>query len=128
MTTSTSNPTSVGDCTDNSCANYRVQDEYNRLPLSPTLPTLKPEGDDRKSSQGSVRLPVEYSILPSDGQDLLNRLLEFRPERRIRSIFALQRIAFFMGFNFDDAKKKKVTIFTSIFNNSVNLNRFFFLP
>lgn len=112
ITTSTSIPASMSDCTDNSRANNEFRDENYRLPLSPTLPTLKPQCNDRKSSQGSVRLPIEYSTLPSDGQDLLLRLLEFHPERRIRSIFSLQRIAFFMGFNFDDAKKKKVKQFS----------------
>lgn len=81
------------------------------MPLSPTLPNLHSEYNDHKLLKRSVRLPVEHSTLPLDGQDLLVRLLEFRPERRIRSIFSLQRIAFFMGFNFDDAKKKKVTYF-----------------
>lgn len=111
MKTSASNPTSISDCTDNSRANAALQEEFNRLPLSPTLPALKSECNDQKPTQGTVRFPVEYSTLPHDGQDLLMRLLEFRPERRIRSMFSLQRIAFFMGFNFDDVKKKKVLFF-----------------
>lgn len=105
MSTSASIPTSIYDCTDN--ANI---DADNRMPISPTLPNLQSECNDHKRNEGSVRLPVECSALPSDGNDLLERLLAYRPEHRIRSIFSLQRIAFFMGFNFDDAKKKKVTI------------------
>lgn len=108
MSTSASIPTSMHDCTDNSQVPNELRGDDNKLPLSPTLPNFRSECDDRKSLAGSIRLPVEYSTLPADGRDLLLRLLEFNPERRIRSIFSLQRIAFFMGFNFDDAKKKKV--------------------
>lgn len=108
MPTSSSIPTSIYDCTDDSRASYELATGESTMPLSPTLPHLKSESLERESPKGSVRLPVEYSTLPSDGQDLLVRLLEFNPERRIRSIFALQRIAFFMGFNLDDARKKKV--------------------
>lgn len=108
MSTSISNPTSIHDCTDDSRANDEITDINKRMPLSPTYPSIKTTGNDRQSSIGTVRLPVEHTTLPLDCQDLLARLLEYRPETRIRSIFALQRIAFFMGFNFDDAKKKKV--------------------
>lgn len=78
-------------------------------------------------------MPVEYSALPMDCRDLLLRLLEFSPERRIRSIFALQRIAFFMGFKFDDAKKKKVHFMRNfilfklyIFNSIIQVNMQFY--
>lgn len=113
MSTRKSIPTSNYDFTDNS----RTNNADNRMPLSPTLPNLHSEYNEKRS----VRLPVEHSKLPLDGQDLLVRLLEFRPDRRIRSIFSLQRIAFFMGFNFDDAKKKKVTHFlTNILTDNSN--------
>lgn len=79
----------------------------SKLPTSFTLPDLK-SVNTKPLANGSIRLPVDCATLPADAQDLLHRLLEFNPDRRIRSIFALQRIAFFMGFNFDDAKKKKV--------------------
>lgn len=111
ITRSTSNPVSINDCTDNGrMAEIQLTDADCQFPLSPTLPNMKSECNERESLNGSVRLPVEYSKLPSDGRDLLVRLLEFNPERRIRSIFALQRIAFFMNFNFDDVRKKKVII------------------
>lgn len=54
-------------------------------------------------------MPEEADHLPHDCKDLLLRLLEFKPETRIRSIFGLQRIAMYKGFNFDDVKKRKVT-------------------
>lgn len=108
MSTSTSIPAAMSDCTDNSRAEITLADANQHFPLSPTLPNMKSECDDQKATKASVRLPIEYSTLPSDGRDLLVRLLEFAPERRIRSIFALQRIAFFMNFNFNDVRKKKV--------------------
>lgn len=108
MSTSASIPASLHDCIDNSCVENDGHTNGGKLPLSPTLPNFRTECNDRKSLNGSIRMPVEYTTLPLDGQDLLLRLLEFKPEQRIRSIFHLQRIAFFMGFNFDHAKKKKV--------------------
>lgn len=116
MSTSRSIPTSIYDCADNSRANNAFTNVVDhRMPLSPTLPCVKSECNDRiLSSQGSVCLPVECSTLPSDGKDLLVRLLNYRPEHRIRSIFGIKRIAFFMGFNFDDVEKKKVTRFSHV--------------
>lgn len=62
-------------------------------------------GDELK---GSVQLPNEMESASNDCKDLLQRLLEYEPQDRIRSLFKLQRIAFYMGYNFDDVKKKKV--------------------
>lgn len=115
MSSSVSNPTSINDCTDDSRAE-RMPDVNNQMPLSPTFPNIKTAINEHQPPLGTVRLPVEHTALPSDCQDLLARLLEYRPESRIRSIFALQRIAFFMGFNFDDAKKKKVGKLLCIYN------------
>lgn len=115
MPTSTSIPAEMSDCTDNSRAEITLTDASYQFPLSPTLPNMKSECDDQKATKGSVRLPIEYSTLPPDGRDLLDRLLEFAPERRIRSIFALQRIAYFMNFKFNDVRKKKVI-------NNISLN------
>lgn len=124
MTNSASNPVSIADCTNTDHASKEPHVKNYQLPLSTTLPALKLECDDRKSTEGSIRFPVEFSTLPSDGQDLLMRLLD-RPDRRIRSIFALQRIAFFMGFNFDDARKKKVALFNfESLMKFVKLNRY----
>lgn len=58
--------------------------------------------------KGYVELPEEIAAASNDCKDLLNRLLDYEPQDRIRSIFKLQRIAFYMGYNFDDVKKKKV--------------------
>lgn len=107
MSTSASIPTSIQDCTDNSRIDRNISDIELKIPPSTTLPDLK-SSNIKPLDSASVRLPIECATLPADGRDLLNRLLEFKPDRRIRSLFSLQRIAFFMGFNFDDAKKKKV--------------------
>lgn len=111
MPTSVSNPTTLSDdCIDISQINVIVpsDDVECQLPTSTTLPDLKSSSMNKPLENGWVRLPDDCTTLPADAQDLLHRLLEFHPDRRIRSIFALQRIAFFMGFNFNDAKKKKV--------------------
>lgn len=83
----------------------------NSIPNSKTMSNIRGEYDDPKffKMEGYTVLPAESVTLPIECKDLLNRLLEFKPERRIRSIFGLQRIAFFMNINFDDVRKKKVT-------------------
>lgn len=59
--------------------------------------------------KGFVELPKEMTgPATNDCTDLLNRLLDYDPQNRIRSMFKLQRIAFYMGYNFDDVRKKKV--------------------
>ncbi|KAJ8939130.1 hypothetical protein NQ318_010885 [Aromia moschata] len=52
--------------------------------------------------------------LPSDvdvdvpSKDLLMRLLEIQPSRRLRSVRTLETIAFYKGFNFKDVMEKKI--------------------
>ena len=53
---------------------------------------------------------LEGVPLNHQSKDLLMRLLEAKPECRLRSIFQLQRIAMFMGFSFEDVRKKKVSL------------------
>lgn len=79
-------------------------------------------------TKGFVQFPKECAPLPNDCKDLLNRLLDYEPQNRIRSLFKLQRIAFYMNYNFADVKRKKV------FNQCrsqiyffVYLNWFFFI-
>lgn len=42
------------------------------------------------------------------GRDLLNRLLDLDPQKRLRSLYALERIAMYKNYSFDDVKNKKV--------------------
>jgi serine/threonine protein kinase len=51
--------------------------------------------------------PADCSF-SSAAQDLLQRLLEPNPRSRLRSLLALQGIAFFKDFSFADARAKKV--------------------
>lgn len=82
----------------------------NSISNSQTMSNIGAECNDRsfRKADGSTVLPAESVTLPIECKDLLSRLLEYKPERRIRSIFGLQRIAFFMNFSFDDARKQKV--------------------
>lgn len=52
-------------------------------------------------------LPADCSFSPA-AQGLLQRLLEPDPRLRLRSLLALQGIAFFKDFSFADARAKKV--------------------
>lgn len=83
----------------------------NSIPNSQTM--LNIGNPSFLKTEGSTVLPTESVTLPIECKDLLNRLLKYKPERRIRSIFGLQRIAFFMDFNFDDVRKKKVKLYHS---------------
>lgn len=55
-----------------------------------------------------ITLPEEAQQLPLECRDMLLRLLEYKPEARIRNIFGLQRIAMYKDFKFEDVKKRKV--------------------
>lgn len=52
----------------------------------------------------------EGLLLEVGVKDLLLRLLELDPSKRLRSLRTLQTIAFYKGFNFDDVKEKKVNL------------------
>lgn len=58
-------------------------------------------------------LPEEASKLNPPSIDLLNRLLEIKPQYRLRSLYSLERIAIYMGYNFANVRSKKVTFFFS---------------
>lgn len=114
------------DCTDNSEINRNTDNIEPKIPSSATFSDLK-SPNSRPLDSAYVRLPIECKTLQADGQDLLHRLLEFSPDRRVRSIFSLQRIAFFMGFNFDNAKKKKVNPAEPHTNHCHSIKFVFFL-
>jgi serine/threonine protein kinase len=50
------------------------------------------------------------SDLSEASKDLLRRLLEPSPQHRLKSLLALQRIAFFHNYHFDDVRQMKVSI------------------
>lgn len=52
--------------------------------------------------------PTIRSDLDSASKDLLQRLLEVKPQHRLKSLLALSRIAFFHNYNFDDVRHMKV--------------------
>lgn len=93
------------DVTDNvnSMAELLARSEIN------AIGTELPGGVVADELQGYVELPEGISAIADDCTDLLRRLLDYDPQQRIRSMFKLQRIAFYMGYNFDDVKKKKVS-------------------
>lgn len=95
----------------------------NSIPNSQTMSYI---GEDLSilKTEGSTVLPAESVSLPIECNDLLNRLLEYKPERRIRSIFGLQRIAFFMNFSFDDVRKKKVTFYHTCIERGLEMINF----
>lgn len=44
------------------------------------------------------------------GRDLLGRLLEPNPQQRLRSLYALERIAMYKNYSFADVRNKKVRL------------------
>ncbi|GJQ88800.1 hypothetical protein Trydic_g14224, partial [Trypoxylus dichotomus] len=64
------------------------------------------ESQENSTASQKVSLPDGVELdLPS--KDLLLRLLEIDPIRRLRSVRTLQGIAFYKGYNFEDVKRKK---------------------
>lgn len=43
--------------------------------------------------------PESFETIPSEGKDLLRRLLEVNPRFRLKSVMALNKISLFMKFN-----------------------------
>lgn len=50
----------------------------------------------------------DITTLDKSSSDLLQRLLEVNPQHRLRSLMALERIAMYKGYSFDDVQQKKV--------------------
>lgn len=109
MATSQSYPDAMLDETNDANAASQIDVIKPVLPSSITSPNIQNECSEQFNiPKDHIRLPNEADALPSDCKDLLNRLLEYTPEHRIRSLFSLQRIAFYKGYNFDHVKKQKV--------------------
>lgn len=58
---------------------------------------------------GYITRMLQKSELSEPSRDLLRRLLEPSPQHRLKSLLALQRIAFFHNYNFDDIRHMKVS-------------------
>lgn len=59
--------------------------------------------------QNEARPFEEILNLNDSSKDLLRRLLEPNPRHRLKSLLALQRIAFFHNYNIDDVRHMKVS-------------------
>ncbi|XP_022916613.2 serine/threonine-protein kinase S6KL [Onthophagus taurus] len=60
-----------------------------------------------KENESPGNLPEDVELTPSE-KDLLLRLLDVDPSRRLHSLRTLQTIAFYKGYNFEDVKNKKL--------------------
>jgi serine/threonine protein kinase len=78
----------------------------------------------RDDDNNAAVAAVDYDTLDGASKDLLNRLLEKNPQYRLKSVMALERIAFFHNFSMDDVRHKKVRK-KVLFRTSTYLLRFF---
>lgn len=65
--------------------------------------------ENEKQPIDFVGRSLETSDLNHASKDLLRRLLETNPQHRLKSMLALQRIAFFHNYNIDDVRHMKVS-------------------
>uniref|UniRef100_A0A1B0CWP2 Protein kinase domain-containing protein n=1 Tax=Lutzomyia longipalpis TaxID=7200 RepID=A0A1B0CWP2_LUTLO len=65
-------------------------------------------GEGVEEDEMTVNLPKEAENIPVAAKDLLQRLLVVNPQKRIRSVLSLERIAMYMAFSFEDCKLKKM--------------------
>lgn len=79
----------------------------NEYPL--TLLSDDPNEEGKKTS--SVSLPPNVNEISPGSKDLLTRLLNPNPRSRLKSILALQRIAFFMGCDIQSYTLKNISPF-----------------
>lgn len=78
------------------------------LNKSDQIDKLIEHGRPRKLSTSKKLLPSSVDGLPPEGQDLLKRLLEIKPQYRIRSLLQLQRIGLYKNYDWDLVRKKQV--------------------
>ncbi|XP_063917580.1 serine/threonine-protein kinase S6KL [Zophobas morio] len=75
------------------------------LMLTGKYPSTEADSADEPETR-RVRLPQHELEVPA--RDLLLRLLQFEPTKRLRSLRTLQTIAFYKDFNFENVKTKKM--------------------
>ncbi|XP_057322754.1 serine/threonine-protein kinase S6KL [Microplitis mediator] len=78
----------------------------NKFPITLTEKSIEDNG--RSITPGALPEDVEIS---KGAEDLLKKLLQPDPRARLRSLFALQRIAFFMGHDIQSFMSKKISPF-----------------
>lgn len=83
-----------------------------------TLLSDDPNEEGKKTS--SVSLPPNVNEISPGSKDLLTRLLNPNPRSRLKSILALQRIAFFMGCDIQSYTLKNVSIENFPFSLKIN--------
>ncbi|RZC39643.1 hypothetical protein BDFB_007922, partial [Asbolus verrucosus] len=69
-------------------------------------PSTGPDSAPEDADGRAVELPQHDLDVPS--RDLLLRLLRVQPSARLRSLRALQTIAFYKGFDFEEVRQKRV--------------------
>ncbi|EDS31459.1 conserved hypothetical protein [Culex quinquefasciatus] len=86
---------------------YPSLDYSAYLNKSDQIDKLIEHGRPRKLSTSKKLLPSSVDGLPPEGQDLLKRLLEIKPQYRIRSLLQLQRIGLYKNYDWDLVRKKQ---------------------
>ncbi|XP_052562487.1 serine/threonine-protein kinase S6KL isoform X2 [Culex pipiens pallens] len=87
---------------------YPSLDYSAYLNKSDQIDKLIEHGRPRKLSTSKKLLPSSVDGLPPEGQDLLKRLLEIKPQYRIRSLLQLQRIGLYKNYDWDLVRKKQI--------------------
>lgn len=91
----------------------------------PTMDGHQPKGSSGMANEMRCLIPEsdESSSTANEdrsGRDLLTRLLEIDPQKRLRSLYALERIAMYKNYSFADVRMKKarrIDIYIYIFVN-----------
>lgn len=74
-----------------------------------TMPQTSPEVEFRCVLPELDSSTLTNSSYDRSGRDLLTRLLEPNPQQRLRSLYSLERIAFYKDYHLNDVKRKKVS-------------------
>lgn len=88
--------------------------EYPQLDLSiylnksEDIDKLIGMGKSKPRTMSNKLLPASCDELPAEAQDLLRRLLETKPQYRLRSLLQLQRIALYKNYDWDCVRKKQI--------------------
>uniref|UniRef100_A0A1A9W2X1 Protein kinase domain-containing protein n=1 Tax=Glossina brevipalpis TaxID=37001 RepID=A0A1A9W2X1_9MUSC len=76
---------------------FQTPDISEYISSSVNVIDCKSEVNDEEDLLKNI-LPSEIEHLPYQGKDVLKRLLDLKPEKRLRSVRALQRIAMYKNF------------------------------
>lgn len=94
---------------------HRSEDEFKDFDQVDDVARCAIDEIEMKEINDVGRMLKQSELQNDASKDLLCRLLEKNPKHRLKSLLALQRIAFFHNYNLDDVRHMKVSNIKTLF-------------